>query len=132
MTSIAPRVTRVVKSDHKAWVYADISLQPGRASVTLDLSKFTRGTHFADGFVRSGEPLGKITATGRYGPYDATADDGRETCAGFLWAHTDVVDGQGESVVALWYGPGAIQEDELPRPIDDAGKADLAAWFKFF
>ncbi|ANA86363.1 head decoration [Gordonia phage OneUp] len=133
MTSIAPRVTRQVYSDHKAWVYADISLQPGRASITLDLSKFVKGTHYPKGFVPSGIPLGKITATGLYGPYDNSATDGREVCAGFLWAHTDdVVDANGKTTAALWFGPGAIQENELPVTIDAAGKTDLASWFKFF
>lgn len=37
--------------------------------VTLDISAFTEGTHFPDGYLPSGLPLGKITATGLYGPY---------------------------------------------------------------
>lgn len=132
MSSIAVRQTYEGVPDNHAWVYGDIGQQASRASITLDVSKFTKATHFPKGFIPSGTVLGRITATGKYGPYDNTATDGRETAAGFLWAYTDIRDGQAESVVALWFGPGAIQENKLPRPIDAAGKTDLANWFKFF
>lgn len=37
--------------------------------ITLDVSAFTSGTHYPDGFFKSGIPLGKITSSGLYGPY---------------------------------------------------------------
>ena len=46
--------------------------------VTIDADTVSED---ADGkkILPAGTPLGKITATGLYGPYDATATDGRET-----------------------------------------------------
>lgn len=44
-------------------------------SVTLDTSAFTPQVHYPDGFFRSGIALGKITATGLYGPYAGTTDE---------------------------------------------------------
>lgn len=38
-------------------------------SITLDTSAFTAGTHYPNGYFLSGIPLGKITATRKYGPY---------------------------------------------------------------
>ncbi|CAM5386776.1 hypothetical protein SMICM304S_02362 [Streptomyces microflavus] len=38
-------------------------------SVTLDVSKFTAGTHYPDGYVKSGIPLGRITTGQKVGPY---------------------------------------------------------------
>lgn len=38
-------------------------------SITLDTSAFTSGTHYPDGYFKSGIALGKIAATGKYGPY---------------------------------------------------------------
>lgn len=38
-------------------------------SVTLDTSAFTPSIHYPDGYFKSGIALGKITATGKYGPY---------------------------------------------------------------
>lgn len=38
-------------------------------SVTLDTSTFTPELHYPDGYFKSGLALGRITATGKYGPY---------------------------------------------------------------
>ncbi len=40
--------------------------------VTLDTSAFTANVHYPAGFIRSGTPLARITATGKYGPYAVT------------------------------------------------------------
>lgn len=59
-------------------------------TVTLDLSKFTSGTHYtpaANGLpnrLKSGLPLAKITASGLYAPYASGATDGTEIFAGLL------------------------------------------------
>lgn len=48
---------------------------------TLDISKFTAGTHYdaSTKVLKSGIGLAKVTATGLYGPFDTTATDGRQT-----------------------------------------------------
>lgn len=58
---------------------------------TLDISLFVSGTHYnitgslypAD-TIPSGVAVGKVTATGLYGPFDNAAVDGREVFAGFI------------------------------------------------
>ncbi|MGV9546865.1 head decoration protein [Streptomyces ardesiacus] len=96
-------------------------------SVTLDVSKFNSATHYPDGFIKSGVPLGRITATGLYGPYSDTATDGRETLAGFLFTAQDVNARRVASTKVvgsmLWHG--AIREAKLPVPVDAAGKDDV-------
>lgn len=63
-------------------------------TVTLDLSKFTAGTHYtaaANGLpnrLKSGLALGKITASGLYAPYASGASDGTQTLAGLLATET--------------------------------------------
>jgi len=53
-------------------------------SGTVDRALLTAGTHYdANGIVPSGLALGKVTATGKYGPYDPGANDGRQILAGF-------------------------------------------------
>jgi hypothetical protein len=98
-------------------------------SVTLDVSKFTANTHYPAGFIKSGIPLGKVTATGLYGPYDNAATDGRETCVGFLFTAQDVNARQVAStkVVGSMLLHCFIREAKLPVPIDAAGKTDLGA-----
>lgn len=52
---------------------------------SIDVSKLVAGTHYDEyGVIPAGLPLGKITASGMYGPYDASATDGRQILAGFL------------------------------------------------
>lgn len=99
-------------------------------SITLDMSKFTPATYAPNGFVRSGTPLGRITATKLYGPYDAAATDGRETCAGHLVAFVRVP-ANGRNAGAALYFAGVVKESNLPHAIDSAGKTDLAAWIRY-
>ncbi|MEU8840226.1 head decoration protein [Streptomyces roseus] len=98
-------------------------------SVTLDVSKFTSGTHYPQGFIKSGIPLGKVTASGKYGPYDNAASDGREVCVGFLFTDQNVVSPRGvasTTVVGSMLLHCFIREAKLPVSIDSAGKADVA------
>ncbi|MFI2213039.1 head decoration protein [Streptomyces sp. NPDC020141] len=103
-------------------------------SVTLDVAKFTAGTHYPDGYIRSGIPLGKVTATSLYGPYDDAATDGRQTLAGFLFTAQDVNARRVASTKVvgsmLWHG--AIRESKLPTgPVDANGKADVRGTIVF-
>lgn len=99
-------------------------------SVTLDVSTFTQATHYPDGYIKSGIPLGKITASGKYGPYDDTKTDGRQVCVGFLFTAQDVVSPRGvvaASAVGSMLVHCFIKEAKLPVSIDAAGKTDLGA-----
>ncbi|WP_326812091.1 head decoration protein [Streptomyces scopuliridis] len=97
-------------------------------SATLDVSKFTAGTHYPDGYIKSGVPLGKITATGLYGPYDDAASDGRQTLVGFLFTAQDVNARRVAStkVVGSMLIHCFIREAKLPVAVDAAGKTDVA------
>ncbi|MGW1553916.1 head decoration protein [Streptomyces sp. NPDC002346] len=97
-------------------------------SASLDVSKFTSGTHYPDGYIKSGVPLGKITATGLYGPYDDAAVDGRQTLVGFLFTAQDVNARRVTStkVVGSMLVHCFIREAKLPVAVDAAGKADVA------
>lgn len=97
-------------------------------SVSLDVSKFTKATHYPDGYIRSGTPLGKVTTGGKYGPYDDAASDGRQTLAGFLFTAQDVDARQVASttVVGSMLIHCFIREAKLPIAVDAAGKTDVA------
>lgn len=97
-------------------------------SATLDVSKFTAGTHYPDGYIKSGVPLGQITATKLYGPYDDTATDGRQTLVGFLFTAQDVNARRVAStkVVGSMLVHCFIREAKLPVAVDAAGKTDVA------
>jgi hypothetical protein len=101
-------------------------------SVTLDTSTFDPTTHYPKGVLNSGILLGKITASGLYGPYDDTAHDGTEVAAGVLFTETRVIPLGASAASAKVSGPllvhGKVVEAKLPANsgVDDNGKADLA------
>lgn len=53
-------------------------------SVTLDANTAPTADANGDQWLKAGTVLGKISATGLYGPYDPEADDGREVAEGIL------------------------------------------------
>lgn len=64
-------------------------------TITLDLTKFSQGVHYTgpsayqpENKLKSGLPLGKITASGLYAPYTSGATDGTQNLAGLLDTET--------------------------------------------
>lgn len=64
----------------KTWLASDHGLS-NALTRTLDVAKFTSGTHYdaTTKVLKSGIGIAKVTATGLYGPYDTTASDGRQS-----------------------------------------------------
>lgn len=125
------QTTESFGQDDQSWLASAHGTDTAR-SITLDTSAFTSGTHYPNGYFPSGLALGKITATGKYGPYSNAASDGTEVLAGFLMTAIDApsvntIDPQG---ALLWHG--AVIEAKLPIAVDSAGKADVAGRLTFF
>lgn len=116
---------------NKQWLLQEPKVKP---NVTLDISKFTQGTHFPNGFIPSGCAIGQVTATKLFGPYDNTKSDGTEVLYGHTYADVRAVRQNG--TVASKVGTGAVVNDaiiavsKLPfqsgtGSVDAAGKADV-------
>jgi hypothetical protein len=125
------QTTESFGQDDQSWLASAHGTSNAR-TITLDTSTFTAGTHYPNGYFPSGLPLGKITATGKYGPYDDAASDGTEVLAGFLMTAIDApsvntIDPQG---ALLWHG--AVIEAKLPVAVNANGKADVAGRLTFF
>lgn len=128
MTSL--NVTRTtLQAENRSWLRGPHGTEPGaNPNVTLDVSKFTAGIHYPNGFIPSGIVLGKITASGKYGPYEAAATDGRETAAGFLFGSLTV---QGTAPIASGLVMhGFVNAAKLPLQsgigaLDAAARVDL-------
>jgi hypothetical protein len=59
--------------ERRSWLLSPHGTEPGTTpSITLDVSAFTAGIHYPNGYIPSGTPLGIITASGLYGPYTVT------------------------------------------------------------
>lgn len=62
--------TLAYQVDDRSWLLSQHGTDPGTTpSITLDVSAFTAGTHYPNGYIPSGTNLAKITASGLYGPY---------------------------------------------------------------
>lgn len=127
MTDISVQTT-AFQVENRSWLLSPHGTDPGTTpSITLDVSAFTAGTHYPDGFFRSGLALGRITATGLYGPYDNAAVDGREVAAGLLFSSTKVPNTADttKDVGAAMVVHGFVSLAKLPIALDAAGQADL-------
>lgn len=116
---------------NKQWLLQEPKVKP---NVTLDISKFTQGTHFPNGYIPSGCAIGQVTATKLFGPYDNTKSDGTEVLYGHTYADVRAVRQNG--TVASKVGTGAVVNDtiisvsKLPfqsgaGAVDANGKADV-------
>jgi hypothetical protein len=120
-------------NDDKSWLASRMGIDTAR-SITLDLSLFTSGTHYPNGFIPSGVTLGKVTATGRYGPYNNALATGQEVNAGHLLSAVEVrsTNTTGRAAAALFWN-GIVREARLPanHGLDAAGKTDVAAHIRY-
>lgn len=95
-------------------------------SITLDVTKFTAGTHYdvANALIREnrmhdGIPLGKVTSTGLYAPWVVGASDGTQNFLGILYAPTLFWPGATKCGGALlWHG--SVDHAKLSVAFDPA------------
>lgn len=106
-----------------------------KLNVTLDISKFTAGTHFPNGYIPSGTVVGKVTATGLAGPYSNAASDGTETACGITYGDAKVTRADGTNTakvsISVVVNDAIVSAAKLAfssgsGSIDANGKADLA------
>lgn len=100
--------TTTYQVGNKQWLLQEPDVKP---NVTLDISKFTAGTHYPNGFVPSGTAIGKVTSTGLYGPYDAAASDGRQNAYGLTYADVRAIRQNGTTASKV--GTGAVVNDAI-------------------
>ncbi|MFD3517712.1 head decoration protein [Streptomyces sp. NPDC058657] len=116
--------TETFGSDDQSWLGSEHGTQ-ATETIVLDTSTFTAGTHYPDGFFKSGIPLGQITAGGKYGPYDNAASDGRQTLVGFLYAAVGAPTVNTVDPAGAMLTHGKVREARLPVAVDAAGKAEV-------
>lgn len=109
-------------SDDKSWLGSAHGFD-AMPTITLDSDLFT--ATFTDGHVPSGVTLGRVTASGLYGPYDDGAVDGRETMVGHLGEARQIE--AGKNIPAPLFRHGQVIEANLPdnHGLNAAGKADV-------
>lgn len=118
-------------AENRAWLGSQHGTESNR-SVTLDVTKFDKTKHFPDGQILSGTVLGRITASGLYGPYDGAATDGRDTAAGHLYNTTPVAS-TATRLGAPLFEHGAVVKTKLPanHGLDASAEADLKGQIRY-
>jgi hypothetical protein len=128
---ILAQTTEQFGSDDQSWLGSAHGTD-ATETISLDTSLFTAGTHYPDGYFKSGLPLGKITATGKYGPYSDAASDGRQTLVGFLFAAVKAPTDNTIDPSAAMLTHGKVRTSRLPLgAVDAAGIADVAGTIRF-
>jgi hypothetical protein len=127
---ISPAITTASWGvDSKGWLLARKGFDTCR-SITLDLALFTVAKGFTLGYIPSGTVLGKVTASGLYGPYNPAGADGREVAAGHLFDAVALTDGEGNAFTvagAALFWEGIVRRDMLPAFTGTEGELDAAA-----
>lgn len=103
-------VARFLRSEHGTEVRVPITVACGYINGEQVWDKLSAGT-----------VLGKITASGKYGPYDDSAADGRQTAVGILG---EDVDATSSDVGTFMYIHCVVDTSKLIG-IDANGKTDL-------
>lgn len=123
--SIQPYTTSVTVTANRDWL-ASRHGTDSTETITLDLTKLTKNTHYVEptatqphGYIRSGVPVGRITASGLFGAYDAAAKDGREVFAGLVYAEAPFTPGVTKVPAALFWH-GTVNTAKIPGGIDPA------------
>ncbi|WP_280429137.1 head decoration protein [Nocardia brasiliensis] len=117
MTSITVRTIGTYRGENRSWLLSKHGTGPGDTpSVTLDVSKFTKATHFPEDYLPSGIVLGRVTATGLYGPYTPGATGGNaglELPVGILFSSLPVRAGD-TRIGAAMVQHGYVDAAKLP------------------
>lgn len=96
-------------------------------SVTLDTSAFTPAVHYPDGFFRSGIALGRITATGKYGPYAGQTNEVQTvTITGTPTGGTFTLTYSGQTTAPIAFNATAAQVQAALAALSNIGDGDVA------
>ena len=107
----------------QTWLGGTHSIYDTRTE-TLDISTFTAGTHYPNGYIKSGTPLAKVSSL--MVPYDSleATTTGAGVLAGFLYTDQKVV-GTGDFPIPL-LDHGRIKVAKVPQGVQ-AFTAPVAA-----
>lgn len=117
--------TETFQQDDQSWLGSEHGTDMGR-SITLDTSAFTSGTHYPNGYFPSGLALGKITATGKYGPYAGKTNEVQNvTITGVPTGGTFTLTFDGETSAAIAYNATAAAVQAALEAISNIQPGDV-------
>lgn len=116
----------------EAWTVEDRSWLASRdgtavtQTITLDVAAFTPGTHYPNGFIPSGVLVGKITASGLYGPYAGSSNEVQAvTITGVPTGGTFTLGLGGETTAAIAFNATAAQVEAALEALSNVNAGDV-------
>ena len=117
--------TETFGQDDQSWLGSAHGTDTAR-SITLDTSAFTANTHYPNGFLPSGLPLAKITASGKYGPYAGqTSEVQTVTITGGPTGGTFTLTFDGETTAAIAYNAAASAVQSALEALSNVNSGDV-------
>jgi len=111
--------------DDQSWLGSEHGTQ-ATETITLDTSAFTANIHYPDGYFKSGLPLGKIAATGLYGPYSSSTSELQTvTITGTPTGGTFTLTWSGQTTAAIAYNATASVVQAALIALSNIGTGDV-------
>lgn len=105
--------------DDQSWLASQHGTDSPR-TITIDVTTFTAGTHYPDGYLKSGFALKKLVS-GKYGLW-TNGDESAAVIAGHLFTAVKIRTGATKvSAALLWHG--AVLTAKMPHTVNAAGQA---------
>lgn len=118
----------------RPWLASLVGVQDTN-SITLDLTKFTSGTHYSAStspflqgrnVMKSGIPLGKVTASGLYAPYGGpTSETQTVTISGAPTGGTFTLTFSGQTTAAIAYNASAATVQAALEALSNIAPGDV-------
>jgi hypothetical protein len=125
MTSIEVQTTSY-QVEKRSWLLSQHGTDPGTTpSITLDVSAFTAGVHYPNGYIPSGAPLAKITANGLYGPY-TVSNEVQTLTEGGSGLTSFTVTWNGQTTSSLAAAATAAQVQSALEALSNVGAGNVA------
>jgi hypothetical protein len=117
--------TETFGQEDQSWLGSQHGTDMAR-SITLDTSAFTANTHYPNGYLLSGLPLGKITSSGKYGPYAGNAAEVQTvTITGGPTGGTFTLTFDGETTGAIAYNAAASAVQTALEGLSNVNTGDV-------
>jgi hypothetical protein len=116
----------------RPWLMSMLGIEANQ-SITLDLSKFTENLHWTapsayqtDRKMKSGIPLGKLTASGLYAPYNAVSNEVQTlTVTGAPTGGTFTITWSGQTTAAIAYNATAAAVQTALEALSNIAPGDV-------
>lgn len=116
--------TEIIGAGDQSWLGSAHATNACR-TITIDKATLVAETHYPDGYLKSGLPLGRITASGKYGPYGGKANEAQTINLGAASAGTVTIGVDGETTAAIAFNATAAAAQTALELLSNVDPGDI-------